>query len=123
VELAGFVADLEREHLEASLFVAPLLTGGGIIVKLLDAMAAGVPVVTTAIGNEGIGAQPGAAVTIAARPEEFAREVVALLGDPARRAAQAAAALRHVEARFSEKGLEAALEAAYGELTVGPRAD
>jgi len=55
------------------------LTGGGIIVKILDALAAGTPVVTTAYGNEGIGAVDGRDLIVADDPESFATAVVKLL--------------------------------------------
>jgi glycosyltransferase involved in cell wall biosynthesis len=53
--------------------------GGGIIVKVLDAMAAATPVVTTSYGNEGIGAAPGRDLLVADSPEAFAAEVVKVL--------------------------------------------
>jgi len=53
------VEDIDECYKKASVFVAPVLVGGGIIVKILDAMAAGTPVVTTSFGNEGVGAAPG----------------------------------------------------------------
>jgi glycosyltransferase involved in cell wall biosynthesis len=65
----------------ASVFVAPILVGGGIIVKILDAMAAGVPVVTTTYGNEGIRAEPGNELFVADTPEDFASRVISLLGE------------------------------------------
>jgi polysaccharide biosynthesis protein PslH len=80
-EVPGFVDDLERCHREAAVFVAPILSGGGIIVKILDAMAAGRPVVTTPYGNEGIGAEPGRDLLVAETPETFAAAVVSLLRD------------------------------------------
>jgi glycosyltransferase involved in cell wall biosynthesis len=60
-------------------FVAPILIGGGIIVKVLDAMAAGVPVVTTTFGNEGIRAETGVDLFVADTPEDFASKVIMLL--------------------------------------------
>jgi glycosyltransferase involved in cell wall biosynthesis len=51
---AGFVDDLEEVYAEARVSVAPLLFGSGMKVKVLDAMARGMPTVTTAVGAEGI---------------------------------------------------------------------
>lgn len=81
VEVTGFVEDLERCHRSAAVFVAPILTGGGIIVKLLDALAAGTPTVSTTYGNEGVGAMPGRDLLVADEPAEFAAAVVRLLLD------------------------------------------
>lgn len=82
VEVSGFVADLDRCYKEAAVFVAPLLTGGGIIVKLLDALAAARPVVATSVANEGVGARPGTDLLVADDPATFAAHVVRLLCEP-----------------------------------------
>jgi glycosyltransferase involved in cell wall biosynthesis len=76
VKMTGFVDQVEEMYKSASVFVAPILAGGGIIVKILDAMAAGVPVVTTSYGNEGIRAKPGREVFVADNPYDFASSVV-----------------------------------------------
>ena len=82
VSVTGFIEDIDRCYKEAAVFVAPILIGGGIIVKILDALAAGTPVVTTSIGNEGIRAVPGHDLLIANSPEEFAAATIKLLRDP-----------------------------------------
>ena len=79
VIVPGFVDDADEYYKKASVFVAPILVGGGIIVKILDAMAAGTPVVTTSYGNEGIGAEPGRDLLIADTSEAFASMVVKVL--------------------------------------------
>jgi len=81
VEVLGFVEDIDRCYKEAEVFVAPILTGGGIIVKILDALAAGVPVVTTSYGNEGIGAMPGKELLVGNDPDSMAAGVIKLLQD------------------------------------------
>jgi glycosyltransferase involved in cell wall biosynthesis len=81
VRVTGFVGDIGECYRQASVFVAPILIGGGIIVKILDAMAAGVPVVTTTYGNEGIRAREGEELYVADTPEEFALRTISLLGD------------------------------------------
>ncbi len=81
VIVTGFVEDVRPLYLKASVFVAPLSIGGGIIVKILDAMAAGIPVVTTSVGNEGIEAVPDRDILIADEPSQFAEKVVRLLRD------------------------------------------
>jgi glycosyltransferase involved in cell wall biosynthesis len=83
VLVPGFVDDLDACYKRAEVFVAPILTGGGIIVKILDALAAGTPVVTTSYGNEGIGAAPGRDLLAADTPQAFAEGVIAVLRDPA----------------------------------------
>jgi len=117
IRLTGFVENLELEYKCASVFAAPILSGGGVIVKILDAMAAGVPVVTTSYGNEVIRAEAGRDILVADSPEDFARALVMLLNDPEKRNIVAERGHRHLAANFSEEGLIRSLDAAYQELT------
>ena len=68
---------------KADVLVAPMRIASGTRIKILEAMAAGLPVVTTSLGIEGIEAKEE--VVIADEPEDFANEVVKLLGDKKRR--------------------------------------
>jgi glycosyltransferase involved in cell wall biosynthesis len=113
VTVAGFVDSVEDAYRSAAVFVAPILAGGGVIVKILDAMAAGVPVVTTSYGNEGIRARPGEEVLVADDPKEFASSVVRLLRDGELRRAVGIAGRRHVDRNFSADALEETLEETY----------
>jgi glycosyltransferase involved in cell wall biosynthesis len=81
VIVTGYVESMTEIYRNCRIFVAPLLLGGGIIVKILDAMAAGRPVVTTRIGNEGILAEDGKEVFVAHSEKEFADRVILLLED------------------------------------------
>lgn len=81
IRVTGYVEDplpfLER----AGVMVVPLRAGGGMRVKILNALAQGLPVVTTSIGCEGIAVEHGQHVLIADTPAEFARAVVQVLRD------------------------------------------
>jgi len=81
VSVTGFVDDIDRLYKSSAVFVAPILTGGGIIVKVLDALAAGRPVVTTSYGNEGVAAMPERDLLVADDPEAFATQVMRFLTD------------------------------------------
>ena len=81
VVVTGFVEDVKPFFLKATVFVAPLFIGGGIITKILDAMAAGLPVITSSIGNEGVDALPEIDLLIANTPEDFARKALLLMKD------------------------------------------
>jgi glycosyltransferase involved in cell wall biosynthesis len=116
VRLTGFVENLELEYKRASVFAAPILAGGGVIVKILDAMAAGVPVVTTSFGNEVIRAEAGKDILVADSPEDFALDLVMLLKDPEIRNSVAERGHRHLSVNFSEERLLRTLDAAYQEL-------
>lgn len=82
-----------RPYLErASVVVAPLRLGGGMRVKVLEALAAGKAVVASPRALEGIAAAPGEHLLVAESDDEFATAVAALVRDPARRASLGEAA-------------------------------
>ncbi len=66
------------------IFVAPIRVASGTNIKILEAMAAGLPVVTTLVGVEGIRAKKDKEVLVANEPQEFANQVVKLLTNRAR---------------------------------------
>lgn len=117
VEVPGFVDDLDRCHKEAAVFVAPILTGGGIIVKLLDALAAGTPTVSTTFGNEGVGAVHGRDLLVADDPAEFAAAVVKLLLDRKYATALGRSGQRFVREHYGREAVMARLDAIHRELT------
>lgn len=96
--VTGFVEDTQEYYRRASVFVSPIVIGGGIIVKNLNAMAIGRPVVTTSYGNEGIRAETGRDIFIADSADDFAKHVIDLLKD------------RELWGRISKNGREFALE-------------
>ena len=79
IQLLGPVEDAVAELARAKVAVVPLLTGSGTRVKILEAWAAGTPVVSTPVGAEGIPAISGEHLLIAGEAEEFARTVSSLL--------------------------------------------
>lgn len=83
VEVTGYVEDPSRYLRESTLMVVPLRSGGGMRVKILNALAQGIPLVTTTIGGEGIAIRHEEQALIADEPEAFADAVVRLLTDPA----------------------------------------
>ncbi len=81
----------------AAVAVVPLLAGGGTRLKILEAAACGVPVVSTPVGAEGLDFADGSEILIAQGAEEFGHAVAKLLADPDMRRSQATAARRRVE--------------------------
>jgi glycosyltransferase involved in cell wall biosynthesis len=79
----GYVDDPEPTWQKGRAFVVPLLSGGGMRVKILDAWAHGLPVISTTIGAEGIEYRDGENILIADSPQEFARAVSCVLLDAA----------------------------------------
>ncbi len=65
----------------ASLMVVPLRAGGGMRVKILNALGQGLPIVSTTLGCEGIAITPGVHLLVADSPEDFANSVICLLED------------------------------------------
>lgn len=85
----------------ADVAVDPLRIGAGLQNKVLEALACGVPMVSTTLGNEGIGARAGSEIVLADEPEGFAGEVVRLLRDGAARARMGGAARAFIERAWS----------------------
>jgi len=100
IELAGFVEDVREPLSRYSVFVCPILSGSGMRVKLLEAFAAGIPVVSTRIGAEGLTSEDGDICALADDAEDFAEKIVELFtdGQKARELAERARA-RVVETR------------------------
>lgn len=81
VVITGAVADVRPYVWQAAVYVAPLRVGGGTRFKLLEAMAAGTPVVSTSLGAEGLGVTSGRELILADEPRAFAQAVLDLLAD------------------------------------------
>jgi len=101
VEVSGWIDDIRTAYARGRIMVAPLMIGAGQQNKILEAMAMGIPCVTTELVNRAIGATDGVEVLIGGTPEEFADHIVALLESPERREEMAAHAQRFVEQRYS----------------------
>jgi GT2 family glycosyltransferase/glycosyltransferase involved in cell wall biosynthesis len=81
IELRGFVEDVREPLGRYAVFVCPILSGSGMRVKLLEAFAAGIPVVSTPLGAEGLAGSDGDICSLAADPLEFAQKIVELFDD------------------------------------------
>lgn len=81
ITVKGDVADIRRAYADASVLVAPMLGRGGTRYKILEAMASGVPVVSTPIGIEGIEAVDGEDVLVRRDPVDISKAVEVLLKD------------------------------------------
>jgi glycosyltransferase involved in cell wall biosynthesis len=101
VVVTGEVPDVSDWLLRAEVGVAPLRIGAGMQNKLVQAMAAGLPVVSTPVANEGIQATPDEHLLLREEPRAFADAVVALLRDRSAREKLGAAARRFVEQQWT----------------------
>jgi polysaccharide biosynthesis protein PslH len=82
VKLAGFVSDIRPLISSAAISLAPIWTGGGTRLKILEAMALRTPVVATSKGAEGLDVQHGVHLLIADTPESYADAILQLLKNP-----------------------------------------
>ncbi len=113
VELVGFVEDVRDPLASYALFVCPILSGSGVRVKLLEAFAAGIPVVSTRLGAEGLADRDGEICALADQPADFARHVVELLRDPHKAAAMAERAREEVVTKRDMRGMTERLVEGY----------
>ncbi|NVN98373.1 MAG: glycosyltransferase [Geobacteraceae bacterium] len=119
VRVPGFVDDIDRCYKEAAVFVAPILTGGGIIVKVLDALASGTPTVSTTYGNEGVSAIDGRDILVADEPDKFADAVVRLLSNKSLAASIGASGRSFIQANYGRDAIMARHDALVSELSDG----
>jgi glycosyltransferase involved in cell wall biosynthesis len=114
VVVTGYVPDLQPILRESAVMVVPLLSGSGMRVKILEAFARGIPVVSTTIGVEGIDAVPGKHLLVADQPADFAAAVLRLIEHPAEAARLAGAARQLLEERYDWRSALGQLDRLYG---------
>ncbi|MDX2149764.1 MAG: glycosyltransferase [Bryobacteraceae bacterium] len=101
VEFTGAVRDAVPEIARGQVAIVPLLSGSGTRVKILEAWAAGVPVVSTKLGAEGLRATDKEHLLLADAAEPFAAAVNTLLGSERLCEELGAAGRRHYERHFT----------------------
>ena len=116
VTVTGEVPDMLPHLQAATVYAAPHFTGAGTRTKLLEAMAAGLPIVTTSIGIEGIEAVDGREVLIADDLHALIASVLRLIADPDERGRLDAAARRLAKTRYDWSRCLAPLEHLYSRL-------
>ncbi|MFW6074697.1 MAG: glycosyltransferase, partial [Chloroflexota bacterium] len=109
VGVAGRVDDVGPYLASAQVAVVPLHSGSGTRLKILDAFAAGVPVVSTTVGAEGINGIDGEHLLIADSAAGFAAAVLKLLREPALRTALTTNARELVERQYTWNAAGSAL--------------
>ncbi len=113
IELRGFVDDVREPLGRYAVFVCPILRGSGMRVKLLEAFAAGIPVVSTRLGAEGLAEEDGALCALADDPAGFAERIVGLLDQPERARELAVRARAEVEQKKDMRVMTAMLAESY----------
>jgi glycosyltransferase involved in cell wall biosynthesis len=110
VEFLGFVPDSNEFMRANAVVVVPLLSGGGVKIKTLHAMACACPMVSSSIGVEETGVVDGEHALVADTPQLFAAQVLALLDDPQRARQLGQGARTLAGERFSWKAKAASME-------------
>jgi len=113
IEAPGYVDDPGPYWARSQVFVVPLRAGGGMRVKILDAWAQGLPVVSTTIGAEGLIYRASENILIADTPEAFAAAVVSVLNDAGLAQRLASAGRANVEQHYDWRAAYPAWDAIY----------
>lgn len=116
IEWRGYVDDLRAEQSRCAVFLAPLRSGGGSKLKVLEALAAGLPLVSTTEGVTGLGLQAGVHAHVADDPAVLAAHVTRLLADAVAAADMARQGRDHVVSHFDWTAAAAQLEAVHRRL-------
>jgi glycosyltransferase involved in cell wall biosynthesis len=115
IQVTGFVDDVRPYLQRAAVVIVPLRSGGGMRLKILEAMAAGKAVVSTPMGAEGISARNGEEIVLAGADRSFGVEVVRLLRQASDRKRIGKAARAFAEG-YGWSGIAADLEREYQAL-------
>lgn len=116
IEVTGTVADVRPFYRDASVAVVPLKVGGGSRLKILEAMAAGVPVVSTTLGAEGLEVLHDQNILIADTSEQLVQAITKVVENKTRHDQISAAGRELVSRRYDWSSLGTALFGVYEEL-------
>lgn len=119
VELHANVADVRPYLAESSVLAVPLRIGGGSRLKILEALACGLPVVSTRIGAEGLDLQPGRDLVVAERVEDMAAALIESVRFPERVRNMALNGRDIVRSRYDWDRLAVKLERVWEECVNG----
>jgi sugar transferase (PEP-CTERM/EpsH1 system associated) len=119
IEVTGSVADVRPYYREALAAVVPLNVGGGSRLKILEAMAAGVPVVSTRLGAEGLDVSDGENILLAESSAQLANGIIRVIDMADLRARLIAGGHALVRARYDWSMLGAKLGEQYENLLAG----
>jgi len=116
LQMLGYVDDVREPLGRYAVFVCPILSGSGVRVKLLEAFAAGIPVVSTVVGAEGLARQDGEFCALSDDPEGFAERVLSLFEYPEVAAEMASRARAEVEKNWDMAAITRKLVDGYREM-------
>lgn len=113
IHVPGFVDDVRPYFQKATVFVCPITDGGGTRLKILDALAMGMPLVCTPFAASGLALSDGQHLLMADTPGEFAEKIIRLLSDKSLRQAVSERGSDLVRRTYSWDTIGRSLVAAY----------
>lgn len=116
VVVEGEIADIRDAFSRADILLAPIRNGRGTKYKVLEAMATGLPVVTTPLGIDGLDVVPGRHALVAATAQDLATQAVRLINTKSLGAKIAAAAKHLVTQKYNWSIISSNLDRIYQEL-------
>jgi glycosyltransferase involved in cell wall biosynthesis len=123
ITVTGTVSDIRPYLWKSSVAVAPLVYGAGIQNKILEAMAVGMPVVTTSKALLSLGAVPDRDILIGDTPQEFSASVLRLLDNPEWGHKVGEAGRSFVQDRHDWGKISEELAGIYEDVTLSVKAD
>ncbi|WNJ20896.1 glycosyltransferase [Pontibacter sp. G13] len=114
IEVSGWIDDIRDAYSDGRVFVAPLFTGQGQQNKILEAMAMGIPCITSPMVNEAIGATPGTEILLAATPNAFVEGAFDLIAHPEKAQKIGAKGCEYIRTHYSWEGAVQSLESVMG---------
>jgi glycosyltransferase involved in cell wall biosynthesis len=121
INVTGYVDDPTTSLEQAAVMVVPLRAGSGMRVKILNALAQGVPIVSTSLGCSGIAVEPGQHLLVADTAEEFAAATLRLLNDREFADQLARNGQQRVAERYAQRVVCPQLHATYRAVMNGQR--
>lgn len=123
IQLRGFVENLDEAIRDSAMLIVPLRIGSGTRIKILEAWAKGLPVVSTRLGCEGLRAEHGQTALMADSAEDFAQVCLSLLAKPELGAELAVKALQHGRKYFDWQKIYPLLDDVLAQATAshGPK--
>lgn len=120
IEWHGFVDDLATLQQQSSIFLAPLRHGGGSKLKVLEALAAGLPLVSTAQGASGLALENGLQARLGETPESLCQALSALLSSPVQAREMGERGRAYVQSTHDWSAAANQLEAVYQQILEKP---
>jgi polysaccharide biosynthesis protein PslH len=113
ISVSGNIPDIRTAFASSHVLAAPVWSGKGTRYKVLEALAAGTPVVATTTAVEGLAITPAKEAMVADNPEEFAKAIVSLLRNDAKRDQLRLAGRSFVKHQFDWQLIAGKLDAIY----------